>query len=173
MLKQIVDLIFTLMVLIGSIFLWRVADLFPSFEKYKNVDSDFWPKIILATMGVLAVMILFENISALRLQAKRKVKAPSGIQDDTTAPAVDRKKMALMGLICIAYYWGLSLCGFVLATIVFMWLAMAVIGGAKKITAIVYPVLFTGALAVIFVRFLELSLPRGVWLFHEFSLLLY
>jgi len=173
MLKRIVDLFFTVMVLVGSIYLWRVADLFPVFAKYKNVDSDFWPKFILVTTGVLSALILFENIAALRLQAWKKRKTSSGGEEDAPASTVNWKKMVLMGLLCIAYYWGLSITGFIIATIVFMWLAMAVIGGARKITAIVFPVIFTGALAVIFVKVLELSLPRGVWLFHQFSLLLY
>jgi len=171
--KRIVDLLFTLMVFVGSIYLWRVADLFPVFEKYKNVDSDFWPKFILVTTGILSALILFENIAALRLQALKKRQTPPGSEQEAPAPVVNRKKMVLMGLLCIAYYWGLSICGFVIATIVFMWLAMAVIGGAKKLTAIIFPVIFTGVLAVMFIKVLELSLPRGVWLFHQFSLLLY
>jgi hypothetical protein len=174
MLKRIVDLLFTVMVLAGSIYLWRIADLFPVFAKYKNVDSDFWPKIILVTMGILSALILYENIAALRLQSWKKLETSSGSEQKAPpASNVNRRKMALMGVLCIAYYWGLSISGFVIATIVFMWLAIAVIGGAKKITMIVFPVIFTGALAVIFVKVLELSLPRGVWLFHQFSLLLY
>ena len=132
MLKQIVDLLFTLTVLIGSIGLWRVADLFPTFEKYKNVDSDFWPKIILVTMGLLAAVILFENISAIRLQVKKKREVSVESTDDVTEPAaINRKKMFLMGLLYISYYWGQSLCGFVFATIILGWPPIAVIGGPK------------------------------------------
>lgn len=173
MAKRIVDLLFTVVVLAASIYLWRVADKFPIFAKYKNVDSAFWPKIILASMGILSVLILYENIAALRLRRSEKREATSGCDEDVAASGVDWKKMALMAVLCIAYYWGLSILGFVIATIAFMWLAMAVIGGAKKITAIIFPIVFTGALAVIFVKILELSLPRGIGLFHELSLLLY
>lgn len=171
MAKRIIDLFFTAMVLVGSVYLWRVADKFPTFAKYKNVDSAFWPQIILVSMGILSVAILYENIVALRLERSKKAKA-SG-RERGAAPSVNWHKMVLMGLLCIAYYWGLSLLGFVLATIVFMWLAMAIIGGAKKITAIIFPIIFTVVLAVVFVKLLELSLPRGMGIFHEFSLLLY
>lgn len=173
MVKRIVDLLFTVVVLIGSVYLWRVADRFPVFAKYKNVDSDFWPKIILVTMGILSLLILYENIAALRLRDWEKRKALSGDEKDDPASAVNWKKMALMVVLCIAYYWGLGIFGFVIATIVFMWLAMMIIGGAKRMTAIVFPVIFTGILAVIFVKVLELSLPRGIGVFHAFSLLLY
>lgn len=173
MAKRIVDLLFTAMVLVGSIYLWRVADKFPVFAKYKNVDSGFWPKIILVTMAILSVLILYENVAALRLRYREKRESSSGCGQENPSSAVNWKKIVLMGMLSIAYCWGLSIFGFVIATIVFMWLAIAVIGGAKRITAIVFPIIFTGFLAVIFVKVLELSLPRGVWLFHKFSLLLY
>jgi hypothetical protein len=168
--KRIVDLVFTTVVLIGTVYLWQVADSFPTFAKYRNVDSAFWPKIILVCMGILSFVILFENIAALRLQIG---KERSSAADSRGTADVNWRKMILMGLLCVAYYFALHLIGFVLATIVFMWLAMAVIGGAKKIMMAVFPLIFTIVLAVVFVKFLELSLPRGMGIFHELSLFLY
>ena len=110
MAKRIIDLFFTAMVLVGSVYLWRVADKFPTFAKYKNVDSAFWPQIILVSMGILSVAILYENIVALRLERSKKAKA-SG-RERGAAPSVNWHKMVLMGLLCIAYYWGLSSPGF-------------------------------------------------------------
>lgn len=173
MAKRIVDLLFTVVILAGSVYLWRVADRFPVFAKYKNVDSDFWPKIILVTMGVLSLLILYENIVALRLGHRLKREALSGAEPDDAVSTVNWKKMVSMVLLCIAFYWGLGIVGFVIATIVFMWLAMMTIGGAKRLTLIVFPIAFTAILAVMFVKVLELSLPRGVWIFHRVSLLLY
>lgn len=173
MVKRIVDMLFTAMVFIGTVYLWLVADKFPTFAKYRNVDSAFWPKIILACMGILSVVILYENIVALRIQRSKKQAVASAGERDAAAAAVSWKRMILMGVLCVAYYWGLSLMGFVLSTMVFMWLAMAIIGGAKKVTAILFPIVFTGLLVAVFVKVLELSLPRGIGIFHELSLLLY
>lgn len=175
MIKSVVDLLFTAAVLVGSVYLWVVADRFPTFAKYKNIDSDFWPKIILVSMCILSVPILYQNVAALRRKIVRKRDVPSGDGPDGTSSssAVNWTKMTLMAALCVFYYLGLSFLGFVLSTIVFMWLAMAVIGGAKKITAIVFPIGFTAFLAIVFVKLLELSLPRGVGIFHELSLLLY
>ena len=171
MVRRIVDMLFTAVVLVGTVYLWWVADKFPTFAKYRNVDSAFWPKIVLVSMGVLSVVILYENIAALRNQ-RRKKQAAAG-EGDAAAAAVDWKRMIFMGVLCVAYYWGLSLMGFVVSTIVFMWLAMMIIGGARKITAIIFPIVFTGLLVAVFVKVLELSLPRGIGIFHELSLLLY
>jgi putative tricarboxylic transport membrane protein len=173
MVKRIVDMLFTAMVFIGTVYLWLVADKFPTFAKYRNVDSAFWPKIVLVSMGILSVLILYENIVALRIQRSKKQVVASAGERDAAAAAVSWKRMIFMGVLCVAYYWGLSLMGFVLSTIVFMWLAMVIIGGAKKITAIVFPIVFTGLLVAVFVKVLELSLPRGIGIFHELSLLLY
>jgi|GEM_PF-601234 len=172
MVKRIVDLVFTVAVFVGSVYLWFVADRFPEFLKYKNVDSDFWPKIILATMAILSLCILYENIAAVRLQ-RRETKAPVSLGDDRSVSGVRWKTVIAMGVLCIAYYWGLNLFGFIIATIVFMWLAIVVIGGAGKWAAVVFPLIFTVGLALIFVKGLELSLPRGVWLFRDLSLLFY
>ena len=173
MVKRIVDMLFTAMVFIGTVYLWLVADKFPTFARSRNVDSAFWPKIVLACMGILSVVILYENIVALRIQRSKKQAVASAGERDAAAAAVRWKRMILMGVLCVAYYWGLSLMGFVLSTIGFMWLAMAIIGGAKKVTAILFPIVFTGLLVAVFVKVLELSLPRGIGIFHELSLLLY
>lgn len=172
MVKKIVDLVFTTLVLISSVYLWLVTDSFPVFPKYKYVDSDFWPKIILLCMGILSVAIIFENVAALRLKIKeKKVGAASykEVWDNTTGV----KKMILMSVLCITYYWGLNVIGFMLSTIIFMLLAMLIIGGAKKITLIIYPIVFTVLIEVVFVKLLELSLPRGIGIFNEISLLFY
>lgn len=173
MAKRIVDLVFTAIVLVGSIYLWLVADKFPVFAKYKNVDSGFWPKIILVCIGILSILILYENISALRVGFREKREGPSGCGQEAASSTVNWNKMILMSMLCIAYYWGLSFFGFIIATIIFMWLAMAVIGGAKRIMAVVFPIVFTTALALVFTKLLELSLPRGMGIFHDLSLLLY
>jgi hypothetical protein len=172
MARRIVDLVFTVAVFVGSIYLWFVADQFPKFLKYKNVDSDFWPKIILATMAILSLFILYENIVSLRLQRK-EAKSTASHDDDQPVSRVQWKTVISMGVLCIVYYWGLSLLGFIIATMIFMWLAFAVIGGAKKWIAVVFPLIFTMGLALVFVKVLELSLPRGVWLFRDLSLLFY
>jgi len=173
MAKRIVDLLFTAMVFVGSIYLWLAADKFPVFAKYKNVDSDFWPKIILVCIGILSILILYENIAALRASFRGEREGPSGCDRETASSSVNWTKMILMGLLCIAYYWGLHFLGFFMATILFMWLAMAVIGGAKRVMAIVFPIVFTSVLAIVFVKLLELSLPRGMGIFHELSLFFY
>jgi len=172
MAKRIVDVVFTVAVFVGSIYLWFVADRFPKFLKYQNVDSDFWPKIILVTMAILSLFILYENIVALRLQ-RREAKSTASRGDDQPVSLVQWKTIIWMGILCIAYYWGLSLFGFIIATMIFMWLAITVIGGARKWIAVVFPLIFTMGLALVFVKVLELSLPRGVWLFRDFSLLFY
>lgn len=173
MIKQVIDLFFSLIVFTGSIYLWGVADRFPIFEKYKNVDSDFWPKIILTIIGILAIIIFYQNIRTLRIQIRKRDEIRPKSQSSPASSRINQSKMILMGGLCIAYYWGLSLMGFIIATILFMWLAMVVIGGTKKATLILFPILFTGVLAGLFIKGLELSLPRGVGLFYQFSLLLY
>lgn len=170
MLKAIFDALFSISLLSGSIYLWFVADAFPRFQKYRNVDSEFWPKILLIAIIILAVCLLFQNIAALKRQIRKKVQN-SGVVEKKED--INWKMFFAMSLICLMYFWGLQLMGFIVSTVLFLFAATALIGINSRLTRFLFPFVFTFALAIMFVKILDLSLPRGVWLFREFSLLFY
>lgn len=174
MLRVILDTVFGISLLIGAIYLWFVADSFAKFEKYQNVDSDFWPKILLAVFVVLSVCLLFQNVRILinefhknREEGSRK-EIPS-----KTAEKVNWKMFTAMSLMCLLYFWGLQILGFIISTTIFLRISSSIIGVKGRIQKYLFPILFTSIVAILFVKVLNLSLPRGAGIFREFSLLFY
>lgn len=172
MVKHIGNIAFGFFMLIASIYLWFVANAFPVFEKYQEVDSDFWPKILMAMIGVFSIGVIYQSIMALKADlAEKKVKVCA---DEGNPPSqVNWKRFFIMAMICVSYFYGLQKLGFLISTLIFLWVTMPFIGLKRKFLLSIYPVIFTAALSFLFVKVLELSLPRGQWIFRDFSLLFY
>lgn len=172
MAKNVIDTIVSAIFFIGSIFLWFVADNFPVFEKYKEVDSDMWPKLVLGVIAFLALIILIQNVQSLLKCRKehRPAEEQCGSREESRQVA---KRIIIISLLAIAYFFGLRYMGFILSTILFLYITIFWIGIPGKRTKILYPLLFTTGLALVFIKFLELSLPRGAGIFRMFSELFY
>jgi putative tricarboxylic transport membrane protein len=172
MAKHIGNVVFGVFLLIVSIYMWFVADALPVFEKYQEVDSDFWPKILMTMIGLFSVGVISQSMTALRAEMKTPLSGSPQAEDDS-AVRVNWTRFAVMGGLCIGYFYGLQTVGFLISTLVFLWISIAFIGLDGKFLRIFYPLIFTTALTILFVKVLELSLPRGQWIFREFSLLFY
>lgn len=172
MVKHIGNIAFAFFMLIASVYLWFVADAFPVFEKYRDVDSDFWPKILMTMIGLFSVGVIYQSIMAFKadLTNKKMQITPEKCHHPIQ---VDWKRFSIMALICMGYFYGLQNLGFLISTLIFLWISIPFIGLKRKFLLIVYPLAFTAALSFLFVKVLELSLPRGQWIFRDFSLLFY
>jgi len=172
MAKAIVDAVVAALLLIGSIALWFVADAFPKFARYQSVDSDMWPKFVLTGIAVLAAIVLFQNGRkvAAELQMKKRA-AESG--ESPKRKTINWQKMLIISGLCIGYFYALFYLGFIVSTMFFLYITVNWIGIPSKKARLLYPPLFTIGLALIFVKFLELSLPQGVGIYRSLSLLFY
>ena len=172
MAKHIGNIAFGAFMLTASIYLWLVADAFPVFEKYRDVDSDFWPKILMTMIGIFSVVVIYQSVTALKVDLAGQA---AGVRSREHTPSirVDWKRFATMGILCVGYFYGLQTLGFILSTLIFLWISIAFIGVDGRFLRVFYPVVFTAALSFLFVKIFELSLHRGQWVFREFSLLFY
>ncbi len=170
MVKNVMEVIVATVMFLGSIFLWFVADQFPSFEKYANVDSDFWPKTVLVVIALTSLPILYQSIRKLI-----SVKNSPEIQLEENIPKekVNVKRIILMASVTIAYLLGFRIIGFLIATIIFLVMSIWLLGVRKKKVLVLFPVLFTTGITLLFVKLLSLPLPRGVSIFREISLFFY
>jgi hypothetical protein len=173
MIRHIGDIAFSLLLCTGSIYLWFVADTFPRFAKYRYVDSNFWPKILLALTCALSLGLLIQNLFALRKYMAQNTGRDKSDPTPGRPGEVDWRMFILMSLLCLAYFAGLQILGFLISTILFLWFSIVLISTSNRWLKHLFPVIFTACIMVLFVKVLELSLPRGVWLFRDFSLLFY
>lgn len=178
MAKHVIDIIFSAVLFIGAITLWLVADGFPQFERYQNVDSDFWPKALMVLIAVLASILLIQSIQALRLHRLRQSLA--GLEGaEGASPGegpkdeVGLKRLAFAAVLTIGYVVALRYTGFLISTVIFLAVAQNIVSYSNFWMKVVFPFAFTGLLAVLFVKVMALSLPRGTGLFYQMNLLFY
>ncbi|MBU2262526.1 MAG: tripartite tricarboxylate transporter TctB family protein, partial [Proteobacteria bacterium] len=79
---------------------------------------------------------------------------------------------AAIGLI-VAYLFLLKITGFIITTPLFMIAFMLLLGEKSKGWILGVSVVMTGIIVVLFTKAMYVPLPRGVWLFREFSLLFF
>lgn len=168
MFKLIADTAFAVALLLGSVYLWIVADGFQKFPRYKNIDMDFWPKILLAVVIGLSLCLIWQNLSNLRL-----LRAAAARSADPAANPVNWKKLLAAALLVVGYFAALQGVGFMIATVLFLFLAIRLVGYDNRTLGAIYPFAFTALVTVIFVKVLELPLPRGMGVFESLSRMFY
>lgn len=168
--KNGMDAIVAGILFLGSVYLWFVANQFPSFEKYANVDSDFWPKTVLVIIALASLPVLYQSTRALL--SSRNSNEGQAVAD-IPKEKLNVKRIILMAIVTITYLLGFRIIGFMLATIIFLFISIWLLGIRKKKVLVLFPLLFTASITLLFVKLLSLSLPRGVSIFREISLFFY
>ena len=161
------ELIFSLLIFLGSLFLYWVTG---SFEKGTvlqggQMGPSFWPRFILGAIILLSGIV---SAGMIRRIAKEKAWGESLM-------TFDRGKVrffAAIGL-SVAYLVLLPVLGFIAITPVFMIAFMLLLGEKSKGWILGVAVAMTGIIVILFTKAMYVPLPRGVWLFREFSLLFY
>lgn len=167
--KRILDTIFSIFLLIGSIYLWFMADAFPKLARYKGIDSDFWPKMILVVIGVIAFILCSQNLIAFCQLWMRSGRKETGQGYTSQKATFDRQKFVLITGLVALYFIGLQTIGFLISTFVFLFLGMCLVGYSNRVVRVIYPLIFTLLLGLIFTEALSLPLPRGIGFFETFS----
>lgn len=166
--KPALDCLFAFGLCVACVFLWFVADGFRGSPRYAQIDTDFWPKIVTAlAAGLTGILSVRNGLQWLREQRE----ATGGESVDFDAARLGR--MAAMGLLVVGYFVAFDRVGFLIATIMFLWIAALSLPGGRLWTKLAFAPLFTVALTALFSRVLGLPLPRGEGLFYQFSLTIY
>lgn len=166
MLQRLADLAFAVAILVGSIVLWITADKFPISRKYAQIDTDYWPKIVFASLGLLAAALVVQKVLALR-------NAVTEGEDAGLPDAGNLVRLGITGGLILAYFYAMQWIGFLFATVLFLWAASFVIPYRNLMAKLVFAPAFTVLLTLFFTRALSLPLPRGSGIFYDLSLKLF
>lgn len=161
------ELIFSVLILAVSLFLYWVTGSFEGRHVLQGarMGPTFWPRFILGCLILLSGIV---SVGTIRKIAKEKAWGE-------TLLTMDRGKVrffAAIGL-SVAYLLLLPVLGFIAVTPVFMMAFMLLLGEKSKGWIIGVAIAMTGIIVVLFTKAMYVPLPRGVWLFREFSLLFY
>ncbi|MBE0557446.1 MAG: tripartite tricarboxylate transporter TctB family protein [Proteobacteria bacterium] len=161
------ELVFSVLIFIASLLLYWVTGSFGTGTVLQGsqMGPAFWPRLLLGAMILLSGIV---SVGLIRRIAREKAWGEALL-------AMDRGKVrffAAIGL-SVAYLALLPVVGFIAITPVFMIAFMVLLGEKSKGWIIGVSIAMTAVIVVLFTKAMYVPLPRGEWLFREFSLLFY
>lgn len=152
---------------IGALYLWGLAGGFRGgVGRYEVLGPSFFPRLLLGAL-IAACAVQF-TLGLVRL-----VKRPAGQTAAADTP-VQWCRLALSIGVTIAYAAALQPIGFLVATPLFQVLLLIVAFRVSDWRVLVgLPPALTALFFLIFVVFMGIPLPRGRWIFAEFSRFFY
>ena len=163
------QLLFTLFIILGSIFLLVETMTFSSFQVRARVGPAFWPRIILIEIIVLGTLLLIKRIVDTR--GNLRALYPRSSLNPNERKGIFR--VLLLMLLCVVYTILINRIGFILTSLLFQLAALVLLGARRWIPLISIPVLLTSILYGLFIRIIHSPLPRGIGIFYDFSRLFY
>ncbi|MEW6672722.1 MAG: tripartite tricarboxylate transporter TctB family protein [Thermodesulfobacteriota bacterium] len=161
------ELIFSILIFLASLVLYWVTGSFGGRTVLQGAQMGpaFWPRFILGALILLSGIV---SVGTIRKIIKDKAWGESLM----TMDAGKLRFFAAVGL-GVAYLTLLPIVGFIAITPFFMIAFMLLLGEKSKGWIIGVSVAMTAVIVVMFTKAMYVPLPRGVWLFREFSLLFY
>ncbi|MFA5026587.1 MAG: tripartite tricarboxylate transporter TctB family protein [Candidatus Methylomirabilota bacterium] len=153
------ELAFSILILVAATYLfWETGNFV---KPGTTMGPSFWPRIVL---GCLIVLVGLASVDTLRALETRQAWGQS-------LATMDRGKLRFFA--AIAYLALLPVLGFILTTPAFM-IAFMLLLGEKSVGWILgVSIAMTAVIVVLFTKAMYVPLPRGEWLFRQFSLLFY
>lgn len=159
------ELVFSvLLVLVSAVLLW-VAQSYEGMGIYAKLGPDFWPTLVLLSLIILGVIV--SVATARKISREKAWREPLMIMDGSKA-----RLFSAIGLI-ISYLILVKLTGFILTTPPFMVLFMLLLGEKSKGWMLSVSIGMTAIIVILFTKAMYVPLPRGIWLFRQFSLFFY
>ncbi|EEX12520.1 conserved hypothetical protein [Citreicella sp. SE45] len=168
MLHKLSEVVVFAAMTIASVALWFTADALPVSRRYEQVDSDLWPKLVFGALALCCAVHLAQKVAGL-------IAAPSGgprSEDEVIeayTPDGYYLRLVLTGALIVGYFIALQYIGFLLATMIFLWVGSWILPYRNTLAKLVFAPVFTILLAAFFSYGLSLSLPRGSGIFYELS----
>ena len=134
----------------------------------RTVSTDhFGPKgfpqlLILLSLGVL-LLLTVRTMKDLRREKLNLRPILSSL----------KKPIVISSLILIGYVFFLDIGGYILSTLVFVFLVGKAIGYSKNMKLALFTCILTGLLVLVFGTFFSVPLPRGLGILREMSYLIY
>ena len=153
-------------VFFASLYLYMIAASYKGHEIYGKLGPGFWPKFILIAMMVLSLWIAVDAFRARKKTAGDKSGAAA-------KSAVSRIHFFLALTLIIAYLVLLNVAGFIALTPFFLIAFMVLLGEKSWPWMIGLSIGMTVLIVIAFTQAMYVPLPRGIGIFHDFSVLFY
>ncbi|MCF3936157.1 tripartite tricarboxylate transporter TctB family protein [Acuticoccus sp. M5D2P5] len=155
--------------LLGCVYLWGVTGDFRAVSgRYEAIGPEFFPRLLI---GALAIMCLVQIARSLLRPAETTAEEADAA---AASGSVDWRNLVTALAITGLYAASLHTVGFLIATPLFQAALLGIVFKTRRlVTLVLVPLLFTAAIAALFIGAMNAPLPRGRWLFGTFSRLFY
>lgn len=136
-----------------------------------EVGSGLWPFMALAAATLLSVLMLISSL-------KKSIAAAGENPQELTAEALAEKRRAritvTLSILCfLAYLLVMPWIGFIVASLLYIFVFAWILGERRGWVLAVSPVLMTAVIMGVFAKFITIPFPKGIGVFAEFSRLFY
>lgn len=123
-----------------------------------------FPRIII----VIAFLLIAYQIVVL-VRKMIKEKASNGGAESADNNRAGYLKLFICIALLVAYVFGMSIFGYALTTMLFVFAFARTIGYKKYLKLLIFTVVITVILVLVFGTLFSIALPRGKWFFKEIS----
>ena len=146
-----------------SIYLYKIAGTYAT--EGQQFGADFWPKAILLGLILISVWKVIDFcLTGYKFRAKRILIEKGLNWQNKTVKEFAKPFFAVFG-----YLLAINYIGFFMANLLFLPLIMYVSNLKNKFGLIIFPIVSSLLTMVIFVKYLYISFPLGVGIFHEIN----
>lgn len=128
-------------------------------KTYMGMGPEMWPIIVLGAIIILSALQVF-------------LSAFGGKESSISFENLTAQVLLAMGLLG-AYIYSFEYIGFLIATLLFQWIFIALINQYRNKRYVFAPIVVTVLIFILFVKVMYVPLPRGMGLFRAFSSLFY
>lgn len=163
--ERIANLVLLLILIIFLIEAQNIPAGFMVESVRREVGADFWPKALLLTLIFLTVIL---NLKALF--SEKKIRTSKSGQPGEKERW---RNWMLLGLSIVIYIEIQYIIGFVFTCFLMIGFGMINFGYRKKVPLIIFPTALTIIFVLVFGKFLNVPLPKGVGVFRSISMFFY
>jgi putative tricarboxylic transport membrane protein len=161
---RVSDIVVCLSIIALSVFFYVHTLSFPTVIGYEKMGPDFWPKLMLAGIVILALIVMIGSILEQRKGTSPKAESK---ERSNTVGAVVCAGILLLFIISISYI------GFLLSAFLSMMVLAYALGERNKLLLLFFSFIMVAMIYLSFGKLLFVPMPRGVWIFRELSYYLY
>lgn len=169
------DYIFSTTIILFSTVLLILTFQIPETSSTYIIGPRFWPAFLLIFMLILGVLLLFKTFIKDNADKKKNDSEVELAEEVPVDGEVESRGpfIFIMITVVIGYILLINVLGFLVSTIVFMYLGNILLGTKNQLTAILTSVIGTLVLLFVFSNLLSIPLPRGMGIFDNLSYFIY
>lgn len=159
------EILISVVIFLGSLYLYFESAKFEGHEVYGKLGPAYWPKFLLIFLMLLSFLVA---VDAVRGRKKKEAEKEEAQKSES-----GKVRLFLAIGFIVLYFILMQVLGFILLTPFFLIAFMYLLGERKKKWIFGVSIGLTILIVWVFTKAMYVPLPRGQWIFLDFSHIFY